>query len=54
MTSVSSAFILPVNSRHSTPSPMSHNAAEPFLATGLEARLMSERYSTPSGRGTSA
>ncbi len=49
----SSAFILLVNSKQATPSPMSHSAAEPFLSTGLPARLMSSSSSTPSGRGTS-
>ena len=49
----SSAFILLVNSRQSTPSPRSQRAADEFFATGFEARLTSASSSTPSPRGTS-
>ena len=53
MMSGSSAFILLVNSKQVTPSPMSHSAAEPFLRIGLEVSLTSESMITPSGRFSS-
>ncbi len=45
----SSALHFEVNSKQATPSPMSHNAAEPFFNTGLATRLMSSSSSTPRG-----
>ena len=48
----SKAFILPVNSTQSTPSPMSQAAADAVFSTGLEASLMSSRLSTPGARAT--
>ena len=46
----SSAFAFDVNSKQSTPSPMSHTAAEPFFSTGFATRLMSSSMMTPGGR----
>ncbi len=50
MMSGSIAFILLVNSKHATPSPMSQSAAEPFFSSGLPDSFMSSSSSTPSGR----
>ena len=54
MISGSMVFIFDVNSRQSTPSPMSHTLADTFFITGLPFRFTSASDSTPAGRGTAA